>query len=190
MSTETTEWLVLFILLVNNYCSSYMINNVCSYFGNYIAQQSYWNYSVSVYVDVYRKQPTNNIRVSGKRKQKMLKRLRHSTKDKSEMDGKLFLPHCGRFVKKISIKIYPSLKEILQFHHLFSIFGSNVLGPVIFCQLVCPSATLTVPHLPFCMTCLGRLTDVCLSTCLSELVYACWRRWHIVFFGTCVWYTV
>lgn len=149
-----------------------MINNVCSYFGNYIAQQSDWNYSVRVYVDVYRKQPTNNIRVSGKRKQKMLKRLRHSTKDKSQMDGKLFLPRCHRFVKKISIKIYPSLKEVLQFHHLFYIFGSNVLGPVIFWHLVCPSATLIVPF-TFSVTCLSRLTDACLSTCLLEFVLVC-----------------
>ncbi|XP_045197299.1 uncharacterized protein LOC123552009 [Mercenaria mercenaria] len=32
------------------------------------------------------KQPTNNIRVSGKRRRKMLKRLRHSQKEKSQMD--------------------------------------------------------------------------------------------------------
>ncbi|KAH3778113.1 uncharacterized protein LOC127844296 [Dreissena polymorpha] len=32
------------------------------------------------------KQPTNNIRVSGKRKRKMLKRLRHAEKSKNQME--------------------------------------------------------------------------------------------------------
>lgn len=32
------------------------------------------------------KQPTNNIRVSGKRKRRMLKRLKHAEKTKNQMD--------------------------------------------------------------------------------------------------------